>query len=171
MKRNRLLVLISLLVAGLFQNCRGGVPLSVYSGDTTAPCIIVLDASSQAGRISPMLMGFNIVYNNSPDSVWRKGRGKIPLLLQQLGVGVLRYPGGTVTTFYHWEHPSGQGHKDRWDPSYDTLKDKSPSRVMDLDEYIGVCQELHTQPLIGINMGSGMKYDRVYEGIREALRS
>jgi hypothetical protein len=41
---------------------------------------------------------------------------------------------------------------------------------MDLDEYIGVCRELHTQPLIGINMGSGMKYGRVSEGIREALR-
>jgi hypothetical protein len=39
---------------------------------------------------------------------------------------------------------------------------------MDLDEYLDVCQTLHTEPLIGINMASGVKYDREQDGIDEA---
>ena len=115
-------------------------------------------------------MGFNTVYCYEPDAVWKSGNGKIPQLLKQLNTGILRYPGGTVTTKYHWEHPTGQGWADSWDPEYDTTKNQSSSSFMGIDEYLAVCRKLKTEPLIGINMGSGKKYNRVKEGIEEAKR-
>src|SRR5699024_1393835 len=67
-------------------------------------------------------------------------------------------------------HLTGQGHRDSWNSSFDPSKNKKPSSFMDLNEYLDVCRELKTEPLIGINMGSGMKYHRVQDGIEEAKK-
>ena len=143
--------------------------LNAWVGDTAIYTVNVYP-EKDAGKVSPLIMGFNTVYSYEPDAMWKNGNGKIPQLLQQLKTGILRYPGGTVTTNYHWEHPTGQGWSDSWNPGFDVSKNQSPDSFMDIDEYLAVCRKLKTEPLIGINLGSGKKYNRVNEGIEEAKR-
>ncbi|MXV13781.1 hypothetical protein [Hufsiella ginkgonis] len=115
-------------------------------------------------------MGFNIVYCYEGDKAWDSGSGKVGEEMRRLNVGQYRYPGGTVVTKYHWERPTGQGWKDTWDPSFDASKNTGPSTFMDIDEYLELVKKHKTDALVGINMGSGMKYNRVQDGVDEAIR-
>jgi alpha-L-arabinofuranosidase len=163
----------SLLLAVVLSACgKAGNKITSPVADTnlTGVASITIDASKEEGVISPLIMGFNTVYCYEPDQVWERGNGRIPQLLQQLNTGILRYPGGTVLTHYHWENPTGQGWVDTWDPKFDGLKNLPPSSYMDIDEYLDVCAKLKTEPLVGINLGSGKKYNRINDGIEEAKR-
>src|SRR5690554_6301414 len=108
----------------------------------TAPAYkVTINANEEGSYINPLLMGFNIVYPFEKDSEWKAGDGKIPTLLKGIDTRVLRYPGGTVTTFYHWEQPTGQGWNDTLDPNFDKSKNTSPSEMMDIDEYLSMTQK------------------------------
>lgn len=130
---------------------------------------VTINSDIETSIISPLLMGFNTVYSFEKDVEWQNGEGRIPQLLKNLNTKILRYPGGTVATFYHWNNLTGQGWKDTWDPNFNTADNLSQSQIMDLDEYLTMTQKLGIEPLIGINMGSGMRFDRVEEGVQEAL--
>lgn len=138
---------------------------------TDAPdCTIAINATAGQGIVSPNIMGFNIVYCYEGDRAWQSGAGKVPGLLKAIGTRQLRYPGGTVVTKFHWEKPTGQGWSDSWSPDYNPSKNTDPSTFMNIDEYLGVVKAQKTEPLVGINMGSGMKYNRVQDGVDEAIR-
>lgn len=118
--------------------------------------------------ISDKLMGFNIVYAKTPDYIWENG----VLIdgIKAVNPGFLRYPGGTVNTYFHFENPTGQGWKDNWDPDYDTKLNKDPSLYTDIDEYFEIVEKTGAEPLIGINTNSAFVYDRIDDGVAEALR-
>lgn len=137
---------------------------------TSAGCTVTINAVKEEGIVSPNIMGFNIVYCYEGDAAWQSGKGTAAKAVAALGARQLRYPGGTVVTNYHWEHPTGQGWSDSWSPTFDASKNAKPSEFMDIDEYLGVVKTLKTEPLVGINMGSGMKYNRVQDGVAEAVR-
>jgi len=96
---------------------------------------------------------------------WQNRSGKVPAMLKTIGTGQLRYPGGTVATFYYWEQPTGQGWADSWNPEFVAAKNLSVTSFMNIDEYLATVQKQHIEPLVGINMGSGMKYNRIEDGI------
>ena len=129
---------------------------------------VLVSAQEEEGIISPNLMGFNIVYSKTKDIQWKNGRGPIPALLSKIGTQQLRWPAGTVVTNYHWDNLTGQGWSDTWSPTFDPSKNPEPSQFMDLDEYLSTVKQMGIEPLIGVNMGSGKKYDRVEDGIDEA---
>ncbi|MDF3076799.1 MAG: hypothetical protein K0S09_688 [Sphingobacteriaceae bacterium] len=133
-------------------------------------CTVTVKANDEKGIVSPNIMGFNIVYCYESDAGWGSGKGKVSELVKALGTKQLRYPGGTVVTKYHWEHPTGQGWSDTWSPDFNPAKNTDPSVFMDIDEYLGVVEKQKIEPLVGINMGSGMKYNRVQDGVDEAVR-
>lgn len=147
----------AVVIAALsFGACTGGV----------ADKAIMLDQPS--GRlISDKLLGFNIVYAGNPDKVWEDG--SLAAAIKATRPGFLRYPGGTVNTFFHWQTPTGNGWADCWDPSYDHAKDKAPSEYMDIDEYLHLIDQTGAEPLLGINVTSGFVWDRLEDGIQEAL--
>lgn len=117
-------------------------------------------------RISPYLTGFNAVYAYESDAIWNDG--KIVNYLKDVSTSVMRYPGGTVSSFYHWDKLTGEGWKDSWDPVNQVIP-KDKSEFMDLDEFISVAQRTNVTPLIGINMSSARRWNRLEDGIREAL--
>lgn len=131
---------------------------------------VTVNASSVIGTVSPNIMGFNMVYCYEGDAPWQSGSGRVAGMMKDIGVGQFRYPGGTVVTRFHWEQPTGQGWSDLWDPKFDPSKNTSPSSYMDIDEYLELTKKLKIDPLVGINMGSGIKYNRVQDGIDEAVR-
>lgn len=116
--------------------------------------------------ISPHLMGFNIVYAYEKDALWNDG--KIESYLKEVNAGVLRYPGGTVTTYYHWNQLTGEGWKDSWDPQNPVIP-KDSSEFMTLEQYMSLIRNTGATPLLGINMCSGWRWNRIDEGVEEAL--
>lgn len=147
------------------------IPILISQSCSAPETDLVLSADMDAapvGTVSERLLGFNIVYAKNPDSLWTSG--VLSRAIKDVNPGFLRYPGGTVNTYFHWEHPTGNGWEDLWDPAYDTARDRPASEYMDIDEYIALVKETGAEPLVGINVNSGFRWGRVEEGIQEALR-
>lgn len=131
---------------------------------------VTVSYNNQLGAISGNIFGLNAVYNNEKDVNWQAGAGVIPTKIDDLLPKQLRWPGGTVTTFYHWTRTSGvQGHADSWDPAYNPANDTPPANFMSVDEYLADAAAIGAEPLIGINMGSGMRFpSHSPSGLQEA---
>lgn len=117
--------------------------------------------------VSPMIQGQGLIYSLEADHIYADGA--IAKLYQEVGAGFLRYPGGTVTTMYHWNDLNGQGWSDSWDPNYNRDNDELAENYMDLDEYIALCRAANCEPMLGINMSSGRNYERNEDGLNEAI--
>lgn len=131
---------------------------------------ITINTSETGTVISPMLMGFNNVYCYEPDKYWQNGDGISPQYLKNLNTGIMRYPGGTVVTRFQWENPSGQGWAEAGEPGFKPDKNTAPSEFMDIDEYLTYVKKLGIEPLVGINMSTGIKYNKVDEYVEQAKR-
>jgi alpha-L-arabinofuranosidase len=116
--------------------------------------------------VSNLLMGFNVIYPHEKNAIWQDG--KIAAYLKDVNVAFIRYPGGTVCSYYHWNTLTGEGWKDSWDPA-NPVTAKSPSEFMDMDEYMALVKTTGATPLVGINMSSGWRWNRKEDGIKEAI--
>lgn len=131
---------------------------------------VTIDGNTPGEAVSRELMGFNIIYCFERDEGWKSGQGKVPDLLAELNTAILRYPGGTVNTFYHWKNPTGQGWVDSWSDAYDPGKNLPGSATMSLDEYLDLVRLRGLTPLIGVNLSSGLRFPkRQAEAYDEAL--
>lgn len=128
---------------------------------------ISIDSYQKKHTIHPMIQGHGLVYSEEADSIYADG--SVAQLYQDIGAGFLRWPGGTVATMYHWNDLSGVGWIDNWNPNYNRSSDADPSEYMDLDEYITLTNAAGTEPMLGINMSSGLEWDREEEALQEAL--
>lgn len=117
-------------------------------------------------QVSGLLMGFNLVYPHESDAIWDDG--KIEGYMRDLDTRLLRWPGGTVSSYYHWNELTGEGWRDSWDPE-NPVTPKPGSEYMDVTEYMDVVRRTGATPLVGINMSSGWRWDRLEDGIEEAL--
>ncbi|MDX9882942.1 MAG: hypothetical protein RBS73_12840 [Prolixibacteraceae bacterium] len=121
---------------------------------------------SKTNPVSAKLMGFNLIYPHEKNAIWQDG--KIAGYLKDINVAFLRYPGGTVCSYYHWNALTGEGWKDGWDTA-NPVPQKSSSEFMDIDEYMALVKTTGATPLVGINMSSGWRWNRQEDGIKEAL--
>lgn len=135
--------------------------------DGNSELVITLDRLT-GNKVSDKLLGFNIVGPTTPDSAWKSG--KLAKGIAATRPAFLRFPGGTVNTYIHWDAPNGVGWSDNWNPEYDRKNDKDPSQYTDMDEYFEILKKTGASPLVGINCVSGFVYNRVEDGIDEALR-
>ncbi len=117
-------------------------------------------------RVSSLLMGFNVIYPHEKDVIWQDG--KIASFLKDVNAGFIRYPGGTVCSYYHWDDLTGEGWADSWDPEK-PVTPKPGSEFMDIDEYMALVKTSGATPLVGINMSSGWRWDRQQDGLNEAV--
>jgi len=73
--------------------------------------------------------------------------------IRTLEIPVLRFPGGCVSTNYHWRYGTGPVHLR---PSLaDPVFKGSMEYDFGTDEYLALCHELGIQPHITVNIGSG----------------
>jgi len=128
---------------------------------------ITVDACDIKGDISTMLTGVNMNFADDTDAMWADG--SVAGYLSDVKAGILRYPGGAKTGHYHWEYPQVPKYVDAWDPNVD-VNDYTSTTHMDTDEYIAWCDLIGAEPLLGINIQSGHKYDRIADSIAEAAR-
>jgi hypothetical protein len=133
--------------------------------------------------IHRQFLGINLSHFNTTDEIWEKYdfTGK----LKRAGIGSLRYPGGEETSYFHWRHPGVNGYEDLWDDP--ATHGTSPGRgkfqstwvapenwasndsFMDFDEFMAACHAVGAEPIVGLNLSSGLKHQRREEGLREAL--
>lgn len=111
---------------------------AAYIDTSKADYNVSVFAKQEQGMVSPFLMGFNIVYAYEKDAPWK---AHVPELIKKLSTKPLRWPGGTVTTFYHWNNLTGQGWADSWSPTFDASKNAPPSMYMDVDEYLALTKK------------------------------
>jgi len=128
---------------------------------------IRIDATQKKHTINPMVQGFGLIYCFEKDELYADG--KMVQLFKDVGAGYLRYPGGAVTTMYHWNDLNGQGWIDHWNGTYDRTSDVESLAYMDLNEYMQLCNTSGVEPMLGINMSSGRNYDRQEDGLNEAI--
>ena len=128
---------------------------------------VSIDATVVKNTVSPMIQGHGLVYSLEPDALY--GDGTMADLYKKVGASYLRYPGGAVTTMYHWNDLNGQGWLDHWNVNYDRANDAPTTDYMDLDEYMLLCKAADVEPMLGINMSSGRNYDRQEDGLAEAV--
>lgn len=129
---------------------------------------LAVNYNTNVGAVAPELIGTNAIYSNEPDAQWQNGAGNIPTLLANINTRLVRFPAGTVTTFWHWNQPTVPGWTDAWDPNYNPANNLPASACMSIDEYLAYCAAKGVTPLVGINMGSGKRWNRVQDGINEA---
>lgn len=142
----------------------GSVKISVY------PDLVEKD-------LSIFMTGFNMSFYHDTDQLWADG--KIINALKDVRAGMLRFPGGNETSFYHWEYPGSPGYLDVFNPEHkeqieatikiEDTKSKETSN-MDTDEFIAVCRQIGAEPLLGINILSGIQNKREQESLDEAVR-
>tara|TARA_B100000809_G_scaffold266806_1_gene331786 strand:- start:1420 stop:2877 length:1458 start_codon:yes stop_codon:yes gene_type:complete len=128
---------------------------------------VSIDATVIKNTVSPMIQGHGLVYSLEPDALY--ANGTMAELYKKVGASYLRYPGGTVTTMYHWNDLNGQGWLDHWNNNYNRANDTPLTDYMDLDEYMTLCRAAKVQPMLGINMSSGRNYNRKEDGLAEAV--
>jgi alpha-N-arabinofuranosidase len=89
-----------------------------------------------------------------PES-WRQAGGFRPDLLQaiaDLKPPVIRWPGGCFASPYRWKDGIGPQHKRRPHPR--TMWDDKEVNSFGTDEFIAMCREVRTEPLIVVNIGT-----------------
>jgi hypothetical protein len=135
---------------------------------------ITVDACDVKGDISDMLTGVNMSWYFDTDEIWADG--SMAGYLNELQACLLRYPGGCETSRFHWEYPydistpCGEWAVDFWDPNIDANDYLPDSRFMDTDDYIQQCREVGAEPIVGVNIQSGVRYNRLQDSIDEATR-
>lgn len=129
--------------------------------------------------ISKYLTGSHLVYAYEKDQIYRS-----PVVIdwmKRAKVNVIRYPGGTVTMYYHWNDLNGyafpyhvkqltgeKGSPDTWSRDYRDLPVRDGSEFMDLDEYLKFCTKVGAETMLGLNIRSGRLYRKREDSLEEA---
>ena len=145
---------------------------------------VTIHEGQKLHSIDDGFLGMNLSYFNDTDEIWKKYN--ILEKLKTARIGSLRYPGGMETEFFHWEHPGVNGYEDFWDPNekhgtapgrgrfqpYWVPPDKwsTNENFMNFDEFMSACKALNAEPIVGLNLTSGVKHNRHKEGLEEAQR-
>lgn len=131
-------------------------PVSNSSGALKAS--VEVDVGSVIRQIPRTLYGANAEWIWNGNLLWleesRRAHPEVERLTQELGVSLIRYPGGHYSDFYHWRDGVGpfearpealheKGRNDRSRPNFGT------------DEALEFAQHVNGELLITVNAGSG----------------
>jgi alpha-N-arabinofuranosidase len=73
--------------------------------------------------------------------------------IRQLGVPIIRYPGGNFVSGYNWL--DGVGPKQNRPRTLDKAWDTTESNQFGTNDFLAWCKAAGTQPLMGLNLGTG----------------
>ena len=86
-------------------------------------------------------------------------RGDVAALVEELGVTVVRYPGGNFVSNYHWE--DGVGPKEERPTRLDFAWRSIETNQVGTDDFLGWCEARGVEPMLAVNLGT--------RGLSEAL--
>jgi alpha-N-arabinofuranosidase len=120
---------------------------------------IKIDAERVLGHVEPHLLGQivehygSLVYGGLVDERTGAPRGDTLRALREVGVPLLRWPGGNFASGYHWQ--DGVGPRERRPVRFDLEWQAEEPNTFGTDEYIATCRALGATPYICANAGSG----------------
>ena len=125
---------------------------------------IVIDAERVEGDIDPKLFGgflehlgraiYEGIYDPASSLSDERGIRKDTLAaLRELGATIIRYPGGNFLSGYHFLDAVGP--KDKRPARRDLAWRSTESNQFGPNEFIEYCRELKTEPMLGVNLGTG----------------
>jgi alpha-L-arabinofuranosidase len=129
---------------------------------------IVIDSSFEVGSISPLLFGSFLehlgraIYGGiyDPNSKFADANGfrtDVIAEVRKLGVPIIRYPGGNFVSGYHWL--DGVGPKKARPTVLDRAWNTLETNQFGTDEFMEWTRLAGTQPLLGLNFGTGTAED------------
>ena len=72
-------------------------------------------------------------------------------LVRELGVTLVRYPGGNFVSKYVWEH--GVGPRDERPTKLDLAWRSLETNQVGTDEFLAWCERVGVQPMLAVNLG------------------
>jgi alpha-L-arabinofuranosidase len=125
---------------------------------------ITLDTNHVIGEISPLLFGgfaehigrciYGGIYDvGSPLADERGFRRDCVAALKEMGITILRYPGGNFVSGYNWR--DGIGPRDQRPRRRELAWQSIETNQFGTDEFIDFCRELRAEPMMTINLGTG----------------
>lgn len=138
------------------------------------PARVAVDPACPLGTIDPAIYGQFIEHVDAADeciypSIWDAAspladelglRRDVISAARELGVPVVRWPGGSYADVYHWENAIGPRAGRRPEPNGHFAGDES--NQFGTDEFLHWCERVGAQPYLNVNLGSGT--------LEEALR-
>jgi len=110
-------------------------------------------------QVNPLLFGDNIEWTNHGMGLWLPQQKAfdepILQLLAPLQLTHLRYPGGTLSDFFHWRSSVGGERKPILNPFADKEKGKLEYPDFGVDEFFKLCKRLHLKATLTLNAGTG----------------
>jgi alpha-N-arabinofuranosidase len=118
---------------------------------------VEIDTRKVLRKIPKTLYGTNLEWPYDGHGVWDAGKGRVnPDVLEaskQLGLGLVRFPGGVLADYYHWKQgvgPTGSR------PMIPHIVDPGKSRnSFGTDELIQYCRSVGAEPLLQVNLITG----------------
>lgn len=155
---SRWAVFISTAVFGLgFTGCDGKTPDLPNDHRLAAnPMECRIDTATVVRTIPRGLFGTNLEWFNSANGISDSNGKVIPgwvELAKAQGIENVRFPGGTLSDFYHWQDGIGPVAKR---PVRDHPTDTGQSaNVFGTPEFLRFCSAIGARPLITVNAGTG----------------
>ncbi len=118
---------------------------------------IDVDSSRVLRKIPRTLYGTNIEWPYEGHGIWDAAGGRLrPEVLEvskQLGLGLVRFPGGVLADYYHWKQGVGPLNSR---PEIPHIVDPGKSRnSFGTDELIQFCRSVGAEPLLQVNVITG----------------
>ena len=135
---------------------------------STSKATIYLDTNRTISPISPLLFsGFaehmgRAIYEGiyepaSPHANASGLRKDVLAALRELNFRSIRYPGGNFLSGYRWE--DGVGPKESRPRRRDLAWQSTETNQFGTNEFIEFCKAVGTEPMFGVNMGTGSIQD------------
>ncbi len=114
-----------------------------------------VDAASNLGTIHPRIFGTNLEWFNEAGGLASKDVGlkqRLTTLAREQGTTVMRYPGGTLSDFYHWQ--DGVGAVDKRPKRKHPTDSGSSDNTFGSPEFFTFLKATHREGLITVNAGT-----------------
>ncbi|MGO8756813.1 MAG: alpha-N-arabinofuranosidase [Terracidiphilus sp.] len=129
---------------------------------------VIIDSERRIAPISPKLFGSFLehlgraIYQGiyEPGSKFADANGfrtDVMKEVRELGVPIVRYPGGNFVSGYHWL--DGVGPKDKRPTVLDRAWDTLETNQFGTNEFITWARAVGTEPMFGLNFGTGSAED------------
>ena len=124
---------------------------------------IVIDKNFLVGEVDNRIYGSFIehlgravyegIYQPGNPNADEKGlRTDVIKLINEIGVPIIRYPGGNFVSGYHWE--DGVGPKEKRPAKVDLAWNVIESNQFGLNEFMDFAKKVNTKPMMAVNLGT-----------------
>jgi alpha-N-arabinofuranosidase len=122
---------------------------------------LTIDPAFTVGTADPRLFGsfvehlgrcvYTGIYEPGHPAAGADGfRGDVLALVRELGVTVVRYPGGNFVSGYRWEDGVGPDRPARLDPAWRSIE----PNTFGLNDFMAWCHAAGTAPMMAVNLGT-----------------